>query len=245
MENKDLKHVLIVDDEPDLINILKVILTKTKRYKVSSAGNGKKALELLSKDESVDLVLADIQMPEMDGMDLLHKIKEHNLETPKVMFITGFTDLAMDELYDAGTCGFISKPFDWEKLISVVDEALLPSPRYKKIFRKEEIKAQIELEFESIEAAQLYSDDFTLGRDGFFVVSPKEAFIDDLVGFKISFLGGEIKNINGIGQVAWYKRTNSGLTHLGVKFYNIAPELEAFIEKFCNKNKIKAFIPKR
>jgi len=245
MEDKNLKHVLIVDDEPDLINILTVILTKTKRYRVSGAEDGKKALDFLSKDPSVDLVLADIKMPEMDGIGLLQKIKEHDLERPKVLFITGFTDLSLEELYDAGACGFISKPFDWEKIISIVDEALLPKPRYRKIFRKEEIKADITLEMESIDVAQLYSEDFTLGRGGLFVVSPKEVFTGDLVNFKIAFLGGEIKNIEGVGQVVWYKRTNKDLTHLGIKFYNIEPELEFSIEKFCNKNNIRFFIPRR
>ena len=245
MEEKDLKHILVVDDEPDLVNILKVILTKTKRYKVSGAEDGKKALEFLSQDASVDLVLADMRMPEMDGMDLLGKIKEINLERPKIMFITGFTDLPLDELYDAGACGFVSKPFEWEKIISVVDEALLPKPVYKKTFKKEEIKAEIDMELESIEAAQLYSDDFTLGRGGFFVISSKAAYTGDLVSFKISFLEGEIKNIDGVGQVVWHKQVGNGQTHLGIMFYNIESALEALIEKFCNKNNIKAFIPRR
>ncbi len=139
MDDKDLKHILVVDDEPDLVSILKVILTKTKRYRVSGAEDGKKALDLLLHDASVDLVLADMRMPEMDGMDLLGKIKEYNLEKPRVMFITGFTDLPLNELYDAGACGFISKPFDWEQIIKVVDETLLPKPMYRKTFRKEEL----------------------------------------------------------------------------------------------------------
>lgn len=244
MEDKDLKHVLVVDDEPDLINILKVILSKTKRYRVSGADEGKEALKLLSRDPSVDLVLVDMKMPGMDGSVLLQKIKENNLRRPKVLFITGFTDLAMDDLYDAGACGFIAKPFDWERIIKDVDDALLPSPRYNKTFRPEEIKAKIEIELESLDAAQVYSEDFTLGTDGFFIVSPKQVVLGNLISFKISFLGGERKKLDGVGQVIWYKRAENDLNHFGIKFYNIEPELEAFVEKFCNKNKIKAFIPR-
>jgi CheY-like chemotaxis protein len=245
MEGKDLKHILIVDDEPDLIHILGVILTKTKRYKVSGAEDGNKALDFLSKNSSVELVLADIKMPEMDGLALIKKIKERNLEKPEVVFLTGFTDIPLDEIYDAGACGFVSKPFDWEKIISVVDEALLLRPKYKQPFKKEEIKADINIELESIEAAQLYSDNFTLGRAGFFITIPQQVFTGDLVSFKISFLGGDIKNIDGVGQVIWYNRTKDGLSHLGLKFHNIEPELETFIEKFCNKNSVSAFIPRR
>ncbi len=244
MDDKDLKHILVVDDEPDLVSILKVILTKTKRYRVSGAEDGKKALDLLLHDASVDLVLADMRMPEMDGMDLLGKIKEYNLEKPRVMFITGFTDLPLNELYDAGACGFISKPFDWEQIIKVVDETLLPKPMYRKTFRKEELKTEINIELESIEAAQLYSDGFTLGRGGFFAISPKEIHTGDLVSFKITFLEGEINNIDGIGEVIWHQYIG-GLSHLGIKFYNIEPELETFVEKFCNKNNIQAFVPRR
>jgi CheY-like chemotaxis protein len=232
-DNKNLKHVLIVDDEPDLITILGVILKKTGRYRASGASNGKKALEFLSQDASIDLVLTDIRMPQMDGIELMEKIKEINLESPLVMFITGLTDFSIDKVYDAGACGFISKPFDWAQIIAAVDDALKPKPFCNRPYKEEDIKINIE------------SEDFELGRGGVLVTSPQLAEVGDLVRFNIEFKEGEFKKIEGIGEVIWQRKLKQGINSFGIKFFNLNPEIETLLYKFCNKNRVKAFIPMR
>ena len=162
--SNDLKHVLIVDDEPDIINILEVILNKVGKYKVSGVANGIRALDLLSKDPTVDLVLADIKMPEMDGVELVSRIKDNDVERPKVIFVTGFTDIPVDKLYDAGACGFIAKPFEWRTVVNTVEECFKKKPCYAKAYNEHDIKININMELPSLEAAQAVREDFVLGR---------------------------------------------------------------------------------
>ena len=242
-----LKHVLIVDDEPDIVSLLGVILKKTKKYKVSGASDGKKALEFMSNDKTVDLVLADIKMPEMSGIELIEKIRELDVEFPKVVFVTGFTDLPLEELYDYGACDFVAKPFDWEKIISTVEQCLKPKPVFNNEYNESDIKNTIETELESIEAAQAFSEDLKIGWGGFFVTTQHVFIVRDLVRFRITFNGGEIKELKGIGQIIWQKisESNDAPNLIGVKFFNIDNETEDFVESFCRKQKVKAYIPKR
>ena len=234
--NKDKKHILVVDDEPDIINIIGIILNRTGSYEVSGAANGIRALDFLSQDATVDLVLADIKMPEMDGVELLDKIKENDLERPKIMFVTGFTDVPIDKLYAAGACGFITKPFEWKVVLSSVAECLKEKPRYDKPYSEKDIKMTV----------QASSDDFALGTGGVFInILQKRVGIGDLVRFKIDLKKGEIDSIDGVGEIMWQRVTTNDDILIGVKFHNLKPELEDFVEDLCRKNKVRAFIPMR
>ena len=68
------EKILIVDDEPDSLEILDAILTREK-YQVLSASGGDEAIDLF-KSEPIDLVITDMQMPGMDGMEVLEKVTE-------------------------------------------------------------------------------------------------------------------------------------------------------------------------
>jgi DNA-binding NtrC family response regulator len=86
---KDLKKVLIVDDEETLTWSMAKSLSKDKdKYEVIVANNGKEALNLL-KTNRIDLVISDIRMPDINGLDLLVKIKKEFPET-KVIIMTAY-----------------------------------------------------------------------------------------------------------------------------------------------------------
>ncbi len=240
------KHILIVDDEPDIISIIELILNRAGQYAVSSASNGLRALEFLVGNPTVDLVLADIKMPEMDGVELINKIKDINVETPKVMFVTGFTSMSFDKLYDAGACGFIMKPFEWGTVLSSVEECFRKSPCYDRIYNQFDVKLNITMELESLEAVHAFSQDFGLGRGGMFLNSSKNmAGIGDLVRFRVDFKRGTVVKIEGVGVVVWQRILDNEDILLGIKFHNLKPEIEHIVEDFCHKNKVKAFIPTR
>jgi CheY-like chemotaxis protein len=244
--NKGMKHVLIVDDEPDIINIIEIILNRAEKYVISGVANGVKALDFLSKDTTVDLVLADIKMPEMDGIELIKRIKDNDIERPKVMFVTGFTDISVDKLYDAGACGLIIKPFEWKTVVASVEECFKQRPRYDKTYNERDIKMHVAMELESLEAVQSFSEDFALGRGGMFLNTlQRRAGIGDLIRFRVDFKGGKIGRIEGVGEVVWQRVSGEENILLGVKFHNLKPELEHFVEDFCHKNKVRAFIPVR
>lgn len=110
--------ILVVDDEPDLEALVRQKFRKNIRndeYQFFFAENGVKALELLS-DTEVDLVLTDINMPEMDGLTLLSKLNEHNFFL-KTVIVSAYGDMEnIRTAMNLGAFDFITKPIDFKDL---------------------------------------------------------------------------------------------------------------------------------
>ena len=105
----DKSRVLIVDDEPGNIKILSNVLAQD--YALSVATNGKQALEI-ARVQSPDIILLDMVMPEMDGIEVCEALKASG-ETKDipVIFVTSMSDTANEERgLDAGAVDYISKP---------------------------------------------------------------------------------------------------------------------------------------
>ena len=116
-------HILIVDDELDLLLLLKRSLEPEIDCQVTTAESGRKALQLI-RQQHFDLVLTDIKMPEMDGMELLEIIKRRHPElTVLLMTAHGRIDLAVEAM-KSGAYDFITKPFDHDALVLRIDKAL-------------------------------------------------------------------------------------------------------------------------
>jgi DNA-binding NtrC family response regulator len=116
--------ILLVEDEKAIRNVLRNILEdENKGYKISDAENGKQALEILTKEEH-DLVLCDIKMPGMDGIEVLEAIKANHPEVAVVM-ISGHGDIdTAVESMRKGAYDYISKPPDLNRLLNTVRNAL-------------------------------------------------------------------------------------------------------------------------
>ncbi len=110
--------ILIVDDIPKNIQIIGSIL-KDYKYDIEFATNGKEALEWLFT-KKFDLVLLDIMMPEMDGFEVCHKIKEQNeLNDTEIIFITAKNDSeSIIKGFDLGAIDYITKPFNKKELLA-------------------------------------------------------------------------------------------------------------------------------
>lgn len=114
--------ILIVDDEPNITEVLEMVL-RDEGYDVLAAGSGKEALELLRRHD-VDLAISDIQMPGFSGLELLREAKQAAPDTVFIM-ITAFagTDTAIEALQH-GACDYITKPFRMEELRKTVKSSL-------------------------------------------------------------------------------------------------------------------------
>jgi len=118
------EKILIVDDEPDVLKILQNILS-VEDYRVKSASGGKEAISLFQA-ESFDLVITDIRMPEMDGLEVMQRVKELD-ENIEVLILTGYASLenAIQALKENGAFDYLSKPLeDMEILLFAVKRAL-------------------------------------------------------------------------------------------------------------------------
>jgi PAS domain S-box-containing protein len=120
--------VLIVDDEPDVVSGMRVLLEK-HNYKVLTASNGEEAMALArSRRHKIDALVTDIMMPAMDGMALIRGLRAA-MPGLKIIASSGLgTDnggrLRSEELNSLGVTSFLAKPYGGEKLLSVLDQLL-------------------------------------------------------------------------------------------------------------------------
>lgn len=114
--------ILIVDDNPHMSSLLSDIL-EFFDYGAVGAQDGEEALTVLGK-VSVDLVITDLKMPRMGGLDLLRTIKDKFPGLP-VVVITGFgTDSSESDAYAAHADGFLAKPFKVDQIKSLLKKHL-------------------------------------------------------------------------------------------------------------------------
>ena len=130
--------ILIIDDDPSIRNMLAIVLKKSG-YEVTLTDSGKAALDRLKK-ETFELIISDIKMPDINGIDLLKKIKSIHREIPVIM-ITAFA--SANDAVDAMKLGaedYITKPFNLDELKIIIDRAV-----YKRNMEKENIQLKSRL----------------------------------------------------------------------------------------------------
>ena len=112
-------NLLVVDDDPDILRVVQFYLKK-QNFLVHTASNGREAMEMLSKGLEIELVLSDVVMPEMGGLELLQKIRQgHRPSDIPVILISaeGETSRKVAGL-NQGADDFITKPFNFEELMA-------------------------------------------------------------------------------------------------------------------------------
>src|SRR5210317_1243644 len=110
--------ILIVDDEKSMRDFLKILLTK-EGYEVIVAGDGNEALTALGK-KRVDLVISDIRMPGMGGLELLAKVKDEADDIPVIMITAFASPNDAVQAMKSGAYDYISKPFNVDEIKSVI-----------------------------------------------------------------------------------------------------------------------------
>lgn len=140
--------ILIVEDNPINAKVLEVNLQK-KAYQTILAQSAKEALEHLTSTPQIQLVIADIMMPEMDGLELLNKIKENSeWKNIPIIMCSSLADMeTVKKAVEAGCRHYIIKPFNKEHLLTKVQEAL---ENEKPVLKDQnEIKFQLGLDEET------------------------------------------------------------------------------------------------
>jgi len=127
MDNSELK-ILLVDDEPDIIEFLSYNLKK-ENYQVFTALNGKDAI-LLAKKEQPQLILLDVMMPELDGIEVCRELRQaKGMENTVIAFLTARSeDYSHIAGFEAGADDYINKPIKPRVLISRIKALLRRTP---------------------------------------------------------------------------------------------------------------------
>ena len=116
------RNVLVVDDDQDVLSMLERLLQKLE-YNPFVAYNGEEALRIVDTNK-IDVVVSDLVMPEMDGMELLKRIKSRKSDIPFVM-ITGHPTIETAvEAIKKGAYDYLTKPFQVEEVQIKIDRAL-------------------------------------------------------------------------------------------------------------------------
>jgi len=117
-------RVLVVDDEADIVSTIEYRL-KFNEIDVITAANGKEGLEKAA-NEKPDLILLDINMPVMDGHEMLERMKHSSdLKDIPVIMLTAFSDAKdVAKAADLGVADYITKPFDFTDLMGKISKAL-------------------------------------------------------------------------------------------------------------------------
>src|ERR671938_1687085 len=115
-------NLLIVDDEPGMRQLLSHVFGRAG-HAVRAAENGAKALELL-RQEPADLIISDVKMPDMNGIELLRRVREFSPDVSVVLMTAFATVETAREAFKLGADDFIQKPFDVDELKLIVEKAL-------------------------------------------------------------------------------------------------------------------------
>ena len=116
------RKVLIVDDEPDIREILNLLLS-SNGYKVFSSSDGENAIRILKENPTIDLIILDIMMPHEDGVQVLRKIREFS--TVPALFLTAkIHENDKAEAYESGGDDYLTKPFSQNELLMKVNSLI-------------------------------------------------------------------------------------------------------------------------
>jgi CheY-like chemotaxis protein len=110
-------RVLVVDDDPLLVKSLKRVLVR-EGHQVVTAGHGGEALEVLGAT-SVDIVLSDVRMPVMDGVEFVRRLSGM-AQAPPVVLLTGYADVSDAELRAGGVIAVLGKPVEVAALMETL-----------------------------------------------------------------------------------------------------------------------------
>ena len=246
MNETNLGTILVVEDDPDLREIISYDF-REQGYKVLEAENGSLAFEIV-KQQQIDLILSDIRMPNGDGVELLKNIRILDSKAPPLIFISGFSELTLEEAYERGAHAIFSKPFNREALFNTAKKAITDMKekwQYRRTVRSD-ANFNIDLIFDNatqpIKAYML-----NIGRGGFFVAMDENfPAVGTKVTFNIFFQNDVIFKIEGTGIVRWLRNTAEQRTPYGcgIEFAELGNDSRKQIIGLINELQTNSYTPK-
>lgn len=228
--------VLIVDDEPALLTIFSGWFERSGS-RVLNAENGVIALDLLDQHK-VDLIISDIRMPVMDGIELARRVGQNGGYLPKIVFVSGFADLDDRESYAIGVEARLEKPISRKSLIDVARRCLTTQEERWTELPDLAPRRSFSTRYDSIATACAASL-LAFGRGGICIRTHFAGEAGEPINLMLSDLA-ERQHILGQAVVRWCA-PKEGL--LGVEIIHIAEESMAFSLTVFGAHQENSFIP--
>ncbi len=117
------ERILVIDDEVDMLTLLRMIIEDNTDYEVETTNSPSEGIKLLT-EKNIDLVITDLKMPGLDGIELFDEFKEIKPDVP-VIIITAYGSLeTADEALEKGVADFIPKPFRKDSILFTIKRVL-------------------------------------------------------------------------------------------------------------------------
>lgn len=242
----DNKKILVVDDEEGIRELVASEL-EFNGATCLQAENGKVAFDLY-KANKFDAVVSDIRMPEGDGLYFLDKIQEEKLDPCVMIFMTGFSDVPIEEIYDRGVEAVIAKPFRLDQLVSTLELAMsVPRSTWRKSPRVVSV-LDIEIQWQGLEAS-VHTKTFNMGRGGLFI-QLRDDFpqLGTSVQFKLTYLSEGVQKVMEGELVVRWVRSQQGNGYppgFGGEFVNLSESDRDIVVQMSGLVNTKTFIPKK
>ena len=131
MDTRDLRtrssglkaRILVVDDQPEVAHVVRAVLVQ-EGFEAETAVNGREALDLLMSALHFDLIITDVRMPEMDGLELLRQARQMRKDLPVILMTGHPTRRNRLDAMEKGAFDYVSKPFGIRVLLKAVHDAL-------------------------------------------------------------------------------------------------------------------------
>ncbi len=205
-------RLLVVEDEVELLDVIHRLFASLG-FDVKAASDGLAAWQMCEAHE-FDIVLSDVRMPVLNGLELLKKIKARNADCPKVVMMSGHSDFPLSKLYAEGADGFFEKPFSSEAVRQFLIDGLVPSSERWSKFSRKPASLRVDFTFRSFDEA-LRTRSLKAGRSGFFQPCDTQLpMLGTYVDFEFQFreFSGSEKGagkIDGQGIVRFHKQGDS------------------------------------
>ena len=123
MEKSENEKILLVDDEEYLLKSLEVFLKNETNHEIFAASGGKEAIEIIDTND-IDLILTDLKMPEISGLELIEYVKGKSKDVP-VIAMTAYASLnSALEVLRVGAYDYLMKPYEFDMVLMVVERAI-------------------------------------------------------------------------------------------------------------------------
>jgi len=117
------ERILVIDDEPDMLMLLRMIIEDNTDYDVETTNNPSEGLKMLT-EENYDLVITDLKMPGMDGLEVFEELRKVLPDIPVIIITAYGSPEASDEALKKGVSEFITKPFRKDTIIFTINRVL-------------------------------------------------------------------------------------------------------------------------
>lgn len=247
-------HVLIVDDEPDICEFVSEELTQ-RGMKVYSFSDPSEALRSVAAMK-LDVVISDIRMPGMDGIELLREIRKTHHYFPSILFVSGYSKHeALDQIMDMGAVALLEKPIDMNRLFGLIMEQFIEDQQERSRYVRThesiptDINGKFQLDIANVGFGGVFIPMSPEAADGTEPTDHQSVYDSLKVGSLVSFdfhLGEDEEVIPAVGEVAWKRELpRDGLPPgMGVKFTRISDNDREKILDYARLNRILSFIPK-